>query len=265
VPGLINAGGEFRDDDGSAEPLLEATLSAYAAGRAGEHAVLTALSHARLLVPVVAAVTGVTGAPGPEDAPRREKTRRREKTGGTYTALPVLNGRDGRRAILAFTSLVALARWREDARPLPAAADRVWQAAAEERVPAVVVDVAGPVPLVVEGARLAALAAGRPVPPPHEDPDVRAAVAAAAAADPAIAAVSVAAGSGDSDITVRLVLCGGAGAAAEGAADGGVSGGAADAARRTATAVMSALAGRFRRGIEIAVEPAAAARAKHSG
>ena len=38
------------------------------------------------------------------------------------------------------------------------------------------VDIAGPVPLIVEGARLAALAAASP-PPAHEDPDVRAAVA----------------------------------------------------------------------------------------
>jgi hypothetical protein len=40
-----------------------------------------------------------------------------------------------------------------------------------------VIDVAGPVPLVVEGARLRRLAAGGPPPPAHEDPDVRAAVA----------------------------------------------------------------------------------------
>jgi hypothetical protein len=40
-----------------------------------------------------------------------------------------------------------------------------------------VIDIAGPVPLIVEGARLAALAAGQPPPPAHEDPDVRAAVA----------------------------------------------------------------------------------------
>jgi hypothetical protein len=40
-----------------------------------------------------------------------------------------------------------------------------------------VVDVAGPVPLVVEGARLAALAAGGAPPLPHEDPDVRALIA----------------------------------------------------------------------------------------
>jgi hypothetical protein len=41
-----------------------------------------------------------------------------------------------------------------------------------------VIDVAGPVPLAVEGARLRALADGEPPPLPHEDPDIRAEVAA---------------------------------------------------------------------------------------
>ncbi|MGE5288341.1 MAG: SseB family protein, partial [Micromonosporaceae bacterium] len=164
-------------------------------------------------------------------------------------ALPVLAGRDGRRAILAFTSVAALASWRPDARPLPAIADRVWQAAIAEQVPAVVVDVAGPVPVAVEGARLAALAAGQPVPPPHDDPDVRAVVDAVAAADPDIRAVTVAPGT---DLTVRLTL-------------GVPPDDAAAVAERAASAIMSALAGRFRRGIEIAVVPVLSARRTKHG
>ncbi|MGE5287383.1 MAG: SseB family protein, partial [Micromonosporaceae bacterium] len=65
MPGLITPGDKFGDDDGSAEPRLEAVLSAYAAGRESEHAVLTVLAHARLLVPVVAALTEVEDAPRP--------------------------------------------------------------------------------------------------------------------------------------------------------------------------------------------------------
>jgi hypothetical protein len=41
-----------------------------------------------------------------------------------------------------------------------------------------VIDVAGPAPLTVEGARLRALASKLPPPPPHEDPDIHAEVAA---------------------------------------------------------------------------------------
>ena len=86
--------------------------------------------------------------------------------------------------MLAFTGMDALARWRPDARPVPAEADRVWRAAVAEGC-AVVIDVAGPVPLAVEGARLAALAAGQPVPPAHEDPDVRAEIGPPWPASPA--------------------------------------------------------------------------------
>ena len=76
-----------------------------------------------------------------------------------------------------------------NARPVPAEADRVCRAAVADGC-AVVIDVAGPVPLAVEGTRLAALAAGQPVPPAHEDPDVRAEIEAAVAAEPVIAGFS---------------------------------------------------------------------------
>ena len=238
MPGLITPDQRFRDDDGAAEPLLAAALAAYGAGRESEHAVLTALARARLLVPVVAVVTVTEDATTPDGrALRREKA--------SDMTIPTLTGHDGRRAIIAFTSLDALSRWRQDARPLPAAADQVCQAAAAEAAHAVVVDVAGPVPLAVEGARLAALAAGRPVPWPAEDPDVRAVVDAVVAEDPGIAAAGLAAGQGGTDLTVRLVL----------AARPAEAGQPEAAARRAASAIMAALAGRFRRGIEIAVVP----------
>jgi hypothetical protein len=92
-------------------------------------------------------------------------------------ALPTLIGNDGRKAIIAFTGGETLRRWKADARPVPVPAPRVWAAAISE-ADAVVIDVAGPVPMVVEGARLHALANGAPPPLPHEDPDIHAAVAA---------------------------------------------------------------------------------------
>ena len=93
-------------------------------------------------------------------------------------ALPTLIGNDGRKAVIAFTGTDTVRRWRADARPVPVPAARLWPAVAAEQADAVVIDVAGPVPLVVEGARLRALASGAPVPLPHEDPDIRAQVAA---------------------------------------------------------------------------------------
>ena len=170
MAGHLNPGGQqFRSDRGEADPRVAAALAAYQAGQGSEQAALGALAAARLLVPVIA----VAGRrPGPRPAPAGDKN--------SEMVLPTLIGQDGRPAVLAFTGLDALARWRPDARPVPAEADRVWRAAVADGC-AVVIDVAGPVPLAVEGARLAALAAGQPVLPPHEDPDVRAAVEAAVA------------------------------------------------------------------------------------
>jgi hypothetical protein len=179
VSGHLNPGGQqFRGDRGEADPRVAAALARYQAGQGSEQAALIALAAARLLVPVVAVLTDGTGSEGDKDS---------------EMVLPTLIGRDGRSAVLAFTSLDALARWRPNARPVPAEADRVWRAAVADGY-AVVIDVAGPVPLAVEGARLAALAAGQPVPPPHEDPDVHAEVQAATAAEPAIAGFTLAPG-----------------------------------------------------------------------
>ena len=174
----------YRDDIGAANPALAAALSAYAAGTGCEHAVLAALAGGRLLVPVVAmpadrrapsaaAAAGhsETGPDGPVPALMGEKR--------SEMATPALVGRDGRRALVAFTCADAVRRWQPAARPVPVPADAVFQSAVAEGC-AVVVDVAGPVPLAVDGARLAALAGGGPLPRMHEDPDVWQQVATAA-------------------------------------------------------------------------------------
>jgi hypothetical protein len=150
-------------DTGGADPAVTTALAAYAAGAATEHAVLTAVAASRLLVPVVA-VLAEANADGTEKE--------------TEMALPTLIGNDGRKAVIAFTGTDTVRRWRADARPVPVPAARLWPAVAAEQADAVVIDVAGPVPLVVEGARLRALASGAPPPFPHEDPDIRAQVAA---------------------------------------------------------------------------------------
>lgn len=203
VSGHLHHGGhldpgnqQFRDDRGHADPRVTEALAAYQTGQASEQAALGALADARLLVPVVAVLT--TDSPGAD----RPKTTQGDKD--SEMVLPTLIGRDGRLAVLAFTGTDALARWRPDARPVPAEADRVWRAAVADGC-AVVIDVAGPVPLAVEGARLAALAARQPVLPPHEDPDVQAAVAAAVAGEPAIASFSLGPGrTGGTDLAVTL-------------------------------------------------------------
>jgi len=265
----VLGGGEspFRDDDGSADPRAATALAAFGAGLGSEHAALTALASSRLLVPVVA-VLAAADAPGeaerPEgaqDPPGAGPARADRGDRGSEMSLPTLIGRDGRPAIPVFTCLDALARWDARARPVPAQAGQVWRAAVDGSC-AVVVDIAGPVPLAVDGARLAALADGRPVPRPYEDPDVLGAVRAVAAGQPAIAGWHVAdggpaAGGGDPaaadraasagagegcDLQIELTLAAGCSLAAGD-----------EAARLLGSALMEQLGGRLRRGITIAV------------
>jgi SseB protein N-terminal domain len=224
------AGGRQRPGDvGAADPVVAAALAAYASGTGSEHAATTALAAARLLVPVVAIhADDATGSRTPG-----------EKV--SEMALPTLVGNDGRIAVLAFTCLDSLSRWRPDARPVPVPAQRVWQAAAQE-ASAVVIDVAGPVPLALDGARLAALAGGRPVPLPHEDPDVQAAAEAAVASEPLLTGGTLAGPGDDSDLALQVTLAAGCDAAQAGAA-----------VRRAVAGLMAATGGRLRRGVEVAV------------
>ncbi|GGK79328.1 hypothetical protein Ppa06_40120 [Planomonospora parontospora subsp. parontospora] len=137
-------------DDGGSDAAVASALAAHAAGTAGAAEVIAALSGARLLVPVVALLTSSEVG---EHGLRQEKE--------SEMALPKLVGRDGREAVLAFTGAEPLRLWRPDARPIQSTTPQVCQAAVTEGAAAVVVDVAGPVPFVIEGGVLAAFAAVR--------------------------------------------------------------------------------------------------------
>ncbi|MGO9077540.1 MAG: SseB family protein [Streptosporangiaceae bacterium] len=269
----------FAGDDGSADPAVSMALTAFAAGRGSEQAALTALAAARLLVPLVTLPAaadagrpdgagpdhgrpesgsrdGAAGQSGPDagqkhgcDHGEEHAGHGREHAGhgaqagwpGPEMAMPRLVGRDGRAAIPAFTSLDALMRWQRAARPVPAEPAVVWRTAVEESC-AVVIDVAGPVPLAIEGARLAALAAGHTVPPPHEDPDIRDAVGAAVAEHAPGAGFALRPALADADVILDLAL------------PPGLAGDqAAMAASRVGQAAMARLGGRLRRGIAVAL------------
>jgi hypothetical protein len=250
-----NAGGRQRSgDEGGADPMVAAALSAYAAGTGSEYAALTALAGSRLLVPVIAVLSN---EPPEADAASADAASADAASADAASAdaasadaagekvsemaLPTLVGHDGRAAVLAFTGLGSLTRWRPDARPLPVPAQRVWQAGTRE-AGAVVIDVAGPVPLAVEGARLAALAGGGRAPLPHEDPDVRAAAEAALAGEPLITGGRLAEPADGSDVALQVMLAAGCDAALAGAA-----------VRRAVAGLMTATGGRFRRGVGVAV------------
>jgi hypothetical protein len=239
-----SADARFRGDDGTADPSAAAALAAFAAAEGTEHAALTALSATRLLVPVVAQLADSDTDPDRAD-PDPARPGGGEKD--SEMVLPTIVGRDGRPAIPVFTSLEALARWQPSARPIPADAAQVWQAAVADSC-AVIVDIAGPVPLAVEGARLAALARGGPVPRPHEDPDVHAAVAAAVAGaapgQPAAPPAGFVLGPGleGADLLIELALPPGLdGAAAQ------------ELVTRVGSSALARLGTRLPRGLSIAI------------
>ena len=257
MSGLSAGVSRFGGDDGSADPGVVAALGAFASGRGSEHAAVMSLMRSRLLVPIVAAAGGGTeaseSAGGAKASEGAGGAKASEGAGGAKAcesagnrrasemSFPTLIGADGRPAIPAFTCMDTLRRWREQARPVPTDAATVWRAAAADGC-AVVVDVAGPVPLAIDGARLAALAGGGRVPLPHQDPDVLAAARCAAAGQAAIAGLGLGDGDADCDMVIRLTLAAGCGPAQ-----------AEQAAGALAAEVMARLGGRLRRGIAIAL------------
>jgi hypothetical protein len=280
-------GTRFTGDNGAADPRITTVLAAYGAGRESEQAVLTALAGSRLLVPLVQAPAAAAdsadsaeagGACATDDAHAEACATGDAHDDGCdhqaarQLAFPTLIGRDGRPALLAFTSLAALVSWRPDARPVPTPAEQVWGTAVGDSC-AVVIDVAGPVPIAVDGARLSALAAGGPPPAPHDDPDLRADVAAAlatlpaaagepGASGPSVVGAELGVGPDGTDLAVRLLIRPAPQGpqdtkdprAAQAAAQRAVQ----EVVQQAAEAIAGRLAGRLRRGIQFSAAHAPA-------
>src|SRR6185437_9964939 len=144
--GITGGDSSFRHDDGSASQEVTAALVDFAAGQGTEHAVMTALTGSRLLVPVVAVLADQLEPASPRQPASPGQAVARSATRGekaSEMAMPTLIGADGRRAVPAFTSLESMRRWQVDARPVPVTALSVWQSARADSC-AVVIDVAGP-------------------------------------------------------------------------------------------------------------------------
>jgi type III secretion system (T3SS) SseB-like protein len=141
----------FPGDDGSASAETRDALarSARDSTPTAYLKAVVALCTDRLLVPVVATAT-----------------RMGETTSGLTSdkeaemAVVMLRTPDSRQAMVAFTGLDSLAAWQPAARPVPITIDRLAATARDEGATAVLVDVAGPAALVIEGEVLEALAAG---------------------------------------------------------------------------------------------------------
>lgn len=141
----------FPGDDGAPRADVREALGRFAATSEPTDYLraVAALCGDRLLVPVVATATQVGTTVGGLASDKEAEM-----------AVVLLQRADGGKAMLGFTGLDALQAWDSRARPVPVTVDKVAETATAEGAVAVLVDVAGPHPLVLEGEVLDALARG---------------------------------------------------------------------------------------------------------
>ena len=133
----------FPDDDGSIDLVLAAAFDQF--DLTGDPtAVLGALCTVRVIVPVVA-LLGDSPADGDKDADM---------------AAVFMTGADGRRALLAFSSIDAMQVWDPQARPVPILASDAARATLDEGASALLLDLGGSHFTVVETDDVEHLAAG---------------------------------------------------------------------------------------------------------
>lgn len=127
----------FPDDDGRVHAALAAAF--------GDDArVLAVLGEVRVFVPVVALLDD---APGDGDKE-------------ADMAAVMMTGTDGRRALLAFSSVATMTAWNADARPVPVWGKDAARATLDEGASAMLLDLANPTFTVVESGDVEHLAAG---------------------------------------------------------------------------------------------------------
>jgi hypothetical protein len=186
---------EFAGDDGTVQGPLAAVLAAYDDGRASVRDVAQVLATARLMTPVVAVLDEAGESP---DGLSQEKS--------SHMASVSLVAADGRRGLLAFSSVQSMNAWDPAARGIPALGSTVAAGAVEEHADALLLDIAGPVRVAVEGAVLRALAVGGPLPLPYADPSVHSAVVEALAEIEGLAGLVLEAPAPDDDPAPDLVV-----------------------------------------------------------
>jgi hypothetical protein len=139
----------FPDDDGTIYPELAEAFTS------DDLAVVSALCSVRVFVPVVA-LLGERPA-GTDNPPRTASAGGAPKAD---MAAVLMTGADGRKALLAFSSVAAMSAWNADARPVPVWGREAARAALDEEASALVLDLASPTFTVVETSDVEHLAAG---------------------------------------------------------------------------------------------------------
>jgi hypothetical protein len=145
------AASAFPGDTGEAAAGTRELLASFTATPTIENylATLEALCGDRVLVPVVATATELGRTKGGLSSDKEAEM-----------SVVGIQAADGRRALLAFTGIDSLELWDAHARPVPVTLDIAAEATLADGAAALVIDVAGPDPVVVDGEVLAQLAAG---------------------------------------------------------------------------------------------------------
>jgi hypothetical protein len=141
---------EFSGDDGTTPVTVAEALSAYAQEPVlGRYQVIASLQATRVLVPVVAILGEVE---------YDEHGHAHDKTSDMATVLTTAP--DGRTGMLAFTSLETMAAWDAQARPVASSLQIAAASGIQDGAAALVIDLAGPQQLVIEGVELTYVAEG---------------------------------------------------------------------------------------------------------
>lgn len=151
-------------DTGLADPHVRRALAAAYQADEGYARAVAALCTARLILPTVEAPQ--RAEPGRSHGKDEEMTHRAlqppaGRADHPEMAAVLLRNAHGDRAVVVFTGMDSLAAWRADAHPVRCALDDVAATCAETGASSILVDVAGPHPLVIEQGLVSELARGR--------------------------------------------------------------------------------------------------------
>ena len=139
----------FPGDDGTVYPALAAAFG-------DDVQVVSVLGGVRVFVPVLALLGESPTAPGA--GPGTPTENGSDKNADMAAVL--LTGADGRRGLLAFSSVAAMQAWDPAARPVPVWGQQAARAALDEGATAILLDLANPTFTVVETDDVEHVAAG---------------------------------------------------------------------------------------------------------
>ena len=188
------------EDDGLASESLLAALRRFHAREVGEETVVDVLRTARLLIPLVTelgdAGTTATGLVV-------DKTQE--------LSIITVAGPDGRTVLPVFSSVVAMAAWNTQARPVPSDGIKVALAAAQDETDLVVLDPTAPTEFVIRRPALWAIAQSLPWTPSYANRQVADAFAESVATELSVLGVELAPGDpaarlAGPELVVRLEL-----------------------------------------------------------